>query len=150
MQVIVRNIVILLSVNRHESLQLHISVFLFMFAWIITEIIRFPWLVFKSLGGKPPALLTLVRYASPLVLYPLGGVGEGWAMYRALDAKVGGSDILFSTQLGGSELSLTLSQLITFIYFPAFIPGFLYLYANAFRQCSKQTRKVFDDIRKEA
>ena len=90
-----------------------------------------------------------MRYGSPLVLYPLGGVGEGWAMYRALDAKVGGSDVLFSSSAGGFNLSLTLSQLVTFVYFPAFVPGFLYLYANAFGQCRKQTRKVFQELGKE-
>ena len=51
LQVIVRNVVILVAVNRHEALQLHVSAFLFLLAWIVTEIVRFPWLVFKSLGG---------------------------------------------------------------------------------------------------
>ena len=98
--------------------------------------------------GKPPAFLTILRYASPVLLYPLGGVGEGWTMYRALDAKIGGSDVLFSTSVGGVDLSLTLSQLVTYVYFPAFVPGFLYLYVNAFGQCRKQFGRVVNELSK--
>eukprot|EP00945_MAST-04E_sp_MAST-4E-sp1_P000274 g274.t1 len=128
LQLVVRNIVLLLTVNRHHGVQLHLSTFLFLLAWIITECIRFPWLIFKVVG-EPPAALSNARYILPLVLYPLGGVGEGWAMYRAMGIASG--DILF--------MNVSLAQIIKYVYFPLYVPGFCFLYVKAAKSCMKMT-----------
>ena len=128
LQLVVRNIVLLLTVNRHIGLQLHLSTFLFLLAWIITECVRFPWLIFKVVG-EPPAILSSARYVLPLILYPLGGVGEGWAMYRAMG--VASQDILFGR--------VSLSQIIKYVYFPMYVPGFCFLYFKAIKSCVKMT-----------
>ena len=116
-QLIARNIVILVTVNRHLIVQQHVAVFIFILAWTLTEIVRFPWLIFKTLG-QPPAILTYIRYASPIVLYPLGGIGEFWSMYNA--QSVGEKDILFTVM----EYNFTLQNLIHYVYFPLFFPFF--------------------------
>ena len=138
MQLIARNTVILVTVNRHVEIQTHVAVFLFFLAWTLTEIIRFPWLMFKTVG-KPPYIVSYIRYACPLVLYPLGAVGEFWSMYNA--QIVGENDILFS--------SFTLKHLIHYVYFPLFVPGFLFLYSNAVRQFLKQSKLLAKDLKEK-
>ena len=134
MQLLVRNIVLLLAVNRHFELQHHLSVFLFMLAWILSEIVRFPWLTLKVLGSPPP-LLSLLRYTLPLILYPLGGIGEAWTMWRARSV-LPSTDVLF--HVGGNDLSLT--HVVHYVYMPAYIPGFVFLYWTALLRFKKEYR----------
>ncbi|KAK8138282.1 Very-long-chain (3R)-3-hydroxyacyl-CoA dehydratase [Apiospora sp. TS-2023a] len=54
-----------------------------LFAWSVTEVIRYTYLAVK-LGGYEPAAFTWVRYSSYLVLYPLGITSEMIQMWRAL------------------------------------------------------------------
>lgn len=135
-QLIARNIVILVTVNRHPSVQSSPAVFLFVLAWTLTETVRFPWLMFKTLG-TPPYILSYIRYASPVLLYPLGAVGEFWSMYNA-HATVGATDVLLSVQ----TFNLTLNHIIQYIYFPLFVPGFLYLWMNAVGNFKKQSKRL--------
>ena len=123
-QLLARNVVILLVVARHAEMQDHTSVCLFLAAWLLIEVVRFPWLCFK-ITGTPPRLLSIARYAAPLVLYPLGGAGEGWTMWRA---AASGDAITFA------GYSFTLGGFITFVYLPAYLPGFLFLYSAALKQ----------------
>ena len=132
MHLLVRSIVLLLAVNRHPALQQHVAVFLFMLAWILSELVRFPWLTFKVLGTPPP-LLSLLRYSLPLVLYPLGGVGEAWTMWRARSV-LATPDLLFT--LGG--LDVTLTHVVHFVYMPAYLPGFAFLYFSAIKRFRKE------------
>ena len=131
LQIVVRNVVILLAVNRHAVLQNHVSVFMFFFAWMVTELVRFPWLILKITAGEPPQLLTLVRYTLPLMLYPLGGAGELWTMWRAR-TLVGDGDVL-----SVAGFTVTLGSFVTYVYLPMYIPGFCLLYYQAFRKWRK-------------
>ncbi|KAK7970369.1 protein tyrosine phosphatase-like protein [Apiospora saccharicola] len=54
-----------------------------LFAWSVTEVIRYTYLAVK-LGGYEPVAFTWVRYSSYLVLYPLGITSEMIQMWRAL------------------------------------------------------------------
>ncbi|KAK8055943.1 hypothetical protein PG993_001170 [Apiospora rasikravindrae] len=54
-----------------------------LFAWSVTEVIRYTYLAVK-LGGYEPAAFTWVRYSSYLILYPLGITSEMIQMWRAL------------------------------------------------------------------
>lgn len=137
MQLLVRNIVLLLAVNRHAELQEHVAVFLFAFAWILSEVIRFPWLTCKVLGTPPP-LLSLIRYSLPLVLYPLGGIGEAWTMWRARYV-LNEPDVLI--RAGGIDVTLT--HVVHFLYMPAYLPGFAYLYFNAVKRFQKELRNFY-------
>ena len=110
-QLTVRNVVILVVTARHASLQAHPSVALFLLAWTVIECLRFPWLLCKTLG-EPPVLLSYLRYALPLVLYPMGGVGEAWTMWRAMGA-LSDADVFFT--VGG--VSVTLGLLIVSMSF---------------------------------
>eukprot|EP00040_Diaphanoeca_grandis_P026636 m.149579 g.149579 ORF g.149579 m.149579 type:complete len:251 (+) comp30667_c0_seq2:140-892(+) len=140
LQLIARNFVILVTVARSPHVQSHQSVALFVFAWVCIEIIRFQWLIFKVVGSPAPAL-SFIRYACPIVLYPIGLVGEAWSIYRA-SGESADSDILLTV----GELTLTLSHVINYVYFPLAIPGFAILYMNALKQFSKQRRVIHEEI----
>lgn len=77
LQLLARNVV-LFPVLLVPEVQQQPSVLIFTIAWTLIEVIRFPWLLSKSGNGSPPFLLNFLRYALPLVLYPLGAVGEFW------------------------------------------------------------------------
>ena len=131
-QLIARNVVILLAVARHPELQDHTSVKLFLVGWMAIEVIRFPWLCFKIVG-QPPKALTYIRYAAPLLLYPIGGAGEGWTMWRAKNS---------ADAFTFAGASFTLGSFIVYVYLPLYLPGFFYLYANAFKQFKRQSKRL--------
>ncbi|KAF3013780.1 hypothetical protein E8E14_010434 [Neopestalotiopsis sp. 37M] len=54
-----------------------------LFAWSLTEVIRYGYLALK-LAGFEPYTFTWVRYSSYLVLYPVGILSEMGMMYLAL------------------------------------------------------------------
>lgn len=54
-----------------------------LFAWSVTEVIRYSYLALK-LAGQEPYAFTWVRYSSYLVLYPVGILSEMGMMYLAL------------------------------------------------------------------
>ncbi|KAI0168443.1 tyrosine phosphatase-like protein [Pestalotiopsis sp. NC0098] len=54
-----------------------------LFAWSLTEVIRYSYLALKLAGSEPYAFLW-VRYSSYLVLYPVGILSEMGMMYLAL------------------------------------------------------------------
>ncbi|KAL5014814.1 hypothetical protein ScPMuIL_009084 [Solemya velum] len=58
-----------------ESVQDSIGVTLFLFAWTITEIIRYSFYFFTLLG-QVPDILIWCRYTFFIVLYPIGVTGE--------------------------------------------------------------------------
>ena len=55
-----------------------------LFAWSVTEVIRYSFLALKLLGFEPAAFVWL-RYSSYLILYPLGITSEMIQMWRALE-----------------------------------------------------------------
>lgn len=120
-QLLARDIV-LFVVEYTPEVQASVAVLCFSIAWVITELVRLPWLLCKTTSGVAPAWLTWLRYSCPLVLYVLGGVGEGWAMYLASS---------FNSQANIFGTHFRLSPVVTYVYLPLFIPGFLFLYYGA-------------------
>lgn len=55
-----------------------------LFAWSVTEVIRYSYLALKLVGVEPAAFVW-VRYSSYLILYPLGITSEMIQMWRALE-----------------------------------------------------------------
>lgn len=125
MQLLARNLVILLTVAPSPALHAHPSFAIFAAAWVLTEVVRFPLLLLKGVGAQPPRLLHTLRYTLFIVLYPMGGIGEVWAMLTAMQ-EGGTRDVL--------GLQLPLAAFIKYAYLPLFLPGFALLYTHMFAQ----------------
>jgi very-long-chain (3R)-3-hydroxyacyl-CoA dehydratase len=54
-----------------------------LFAWGVTEVIRYGFFVF-TLSGYSPGIILWLRYNTFLILYPLGASSEAWLVYKAL------------------------------------------------------------------
>ncbi|XP_033727517.1 very-long-chain (3R)-3-hydroxyacyl-CoA dehydratase 2-like [Pecten maximus] len=65
------------------EVQTSIGVFMFIFAWTVTEIIRYSF-YFSGLVGMIPYPLQWCRYTFFLVLYPIGVSGELLTIYASL------------------------------------------------------------------
>lgn len=61
----------------------HLSVMMFLFAWFVTESIRYTYYFFMLIGFIPYYLIW-ARYSLFIGLYPLGVVGELLCMYKSL------------------------------------------------------------------
>ncbi|KAJ8563640.1 hypothetical protein K7X08_032092 [Anisodus acutangulus] len=60
------------------------SVFITFSAWSLSEVIRYSHYALSCIG-KPPYLITYLRYTGFILLYPIGVFpGEMWLMYQAL------------------------------------------------------------------
>ena len=55
-----------------------------LFAWSVTEVIRYSYFTF-NLSGYSPSILTWLRYNTFFVLYPIGISSECWLIYRAVE-----------------------------------------------------------------
>lgn len=55
-----------------------------LFAWSVTEVVRYSYFVF-FLGGGVPSWLSWLRYNTFYVLYPLGVASETWLIYKAIE-----------------------------------------------------------------
>ena len=95
MQLLARNIVVLFIVQYTDSEKILNSpaIFIYTVAWALADAPRYLWLIIKSFNSCGPrckkrlsslfSFLTYIRYTSFILLYPLGGLGEGWTMYNA-------------------------------------------------------------------
>jgi hypothetical protein len=140
MQLLARNIVILLAIHQSHSkfVQQHFAVFICFVAWTLADFPRFMWLLQKTFGGEGPLrkILTSMRYSSFLVLYPLGGIGEAWSMYNTIG--LGQQRDLLDVGLGIQQhFFVDMDVIVKFIYFPLFIPGFIFLYKNMLHRRQK-------------
>ena len=54
-----------------------------LFAWSVTEVVRYSYFVLSLLGQVPPFLVWL-RYNLFFVLYPLGIGSEKWLVFRSV------------------------------------------------------------------
>lgn len=77
-----------------------------LFAWGVTEVIRYGFFVF-TLSGFSPRILSWLRYNLFLILYPLGAGSEAFLIYKAVPAA----------KKMRQEYAWVL-QLILFIYVP--------------------------------
>jgi hypothetical protein len=77
-----------------------------LFAWSVTEVIRYGFFVF-TLSGYSPGTISWLRYNTFLVLYPLGASSEAWLVYNSIEPA----------KKIRQEFAWVL-QLILFIYIP--------------------------------
>jgi very-long-chain (3R)-3-hydroxyacyl-CoA dehydratase len=82
-----------------------------LFAWSVTEVIRYGFFVF-TLSGYSPSIISWLRYNTFLVLYPLGASSEAWLVYKTIPAA----------KRIRQEFAWVL-QLILFIYIPGRHPS---------------------------
>lgn len=77
-----------------------------LYAWSVTEVIRYSYFTL-SLSGLLPGFLSWLRYNTFYVLYPLGISSECWLIYKAIGpAKESRQEYAW------------LLQLILFVYIP--------------------------------
>lgn len=105
-----------------------------LFAWTITEIIRYSYYA-NALIDSVLGPLQWCRYTFFIVLYPLGVAGELICLYRALPVamKTGRFSIRLPNVYNFSVDFVWLSYFIFVLY----IPGFHHLYTYMLRQRSK-------------
>jgi len=123
------------------SSQSSIGFSLLLFAWTITEIIRYSMYAI-SLIGTPPYFLTWLRYTFFIIAYPVGVSGELFCSYSALlEAQENG---IFTVGLP-NRLNATFSfPLVILAIMLAYIPLFPPMYMHMF----SQRRKVLN-VQKE-
>lgn len=88
------------------------------FAWSVTEMIRYSFYAAKLYGGVPPGLLWL-RYLAFIVLYPLGLASEPMVVYHTLGHVT-----------GAYHWFLRFGLLL-------YVPGFVFLYGYMWQQRRK-------------
>merc|ERR1712142_747292 len=111
--------------------QLSVGFPLLLFAWTITEIIRYSMYA-VSLVGNPPYLLTWLRYTFFIVAYPCGVTGEllcsYWGLWEARDKDVASIHLPNSLNVTFSFPLVILT--IMLLYIPLFPPMYLHLFAQ--------------------
>ncbi|XP_060068147.1 very-long-chain (3R)-3-hydroxyacyl-CoA dehydratase 2-like [Ylistrum balloti] len=113
------------------QVQTTVGVFMFIFAWTITEIVRYSF-YFSGLVGMIPYALQWCRYTFFLVLYPFGVTGELLTIYASLPyVKERG---LYSVALPNSfNMSFSYYYFLIctmFVYIPIFPQLFMHMIAQ--------------------
>jgi len=111
--------------------QLSLGFPLLLFAWTITEIIRYSMYA-VSLVGNPPFFLTWLRYTFFIIAYPVGVSGELICMYTAL-LQAMQQDILSVHLPNVLNITFSFPLLILGImlaYIPLFPPMYLYMFGQ--------------------
>jgi len=111
--------------------QLSLGFPLLLFAWTITEIIRYSMYA-VSLVGNPPFFLTWLRYTFFIIAYPVGVSGELVCMYTAL-LQAMQQDILSVHLPNSLNITFSFPLLILGImlaYIPLFPPMYLYMFGQ--------------------
>ncbi|XP_075264035.1 very-long-chain (3R)-3-hydroxyacyl-CoA dehydratase hpo-8-like [Convolutriloba macropyga] len=81
-QVFSRNYIVWLIVEQVPSAKSSPGIPLLLFAWSITEVVRYSFYALQVMG-KGVYLITWLRYTMFIVLYPMGVLGEMWTVYSA-------------------------------------------------------------------
>ena len=150
MQLLARNIVVLFIVQYTDSEKILNSpaIFIYTVAWALADAPRYLWLIIKSFNSCGPrckkrlsslfSFLTYIRYTSFILLYPLGGLGEGWTMYNAHGLNIKRVvELPFpipSIGITSDRFELDVDFIVKYVYFPLYIPGFLFLYFHMMKQ----------------
>lgn len=128
------------------KVQINLGCALALFAWTITEMIRYSYYSFTLLGYLP-SVLNYLRYTLFIVLYPIGVTGELLCIYRALP-------IVWETDLFSLHLPNKWNFSFEYYFvlvgtFPLYVLLFPQLYFHMFKQRGKalaqaprQTKKV--------
>jgi len=118
------------------KVQTSIGVPIFVFAWSLTEVVRYSYYFFTLLGeNSVPFFLQWCRYSLFLILYPLGVVGELITLYAALPhVKKSG---IYSLRLP-NQLNFAFDYYYALIVFMVlYIPFFPQLYCYMVNQRKK-------------
>merc|ERR1712226_1554351 len=116
------------------KVQINLGCALLLFAWTITEMIRYSYYSFTLLGYLP-SVLNYLRYTLFIVLYPIGVTGELLCIYRALPI-VKETD-LFSLHLPNKWNFSFEYYYVLFGTFPLYVVLFPQLYFHMFKQRGK-------------
>ena len=108
----------------HEAVS-HTVVKLILLAWSITEVARYPMVLFPRL-----AALRTVRYSVPLITFPLGAGTEAFAAYS----------VLFATPHALLQCALGLIVLVNFFGVIAWYPSMVAKVQRSLRPASEQGR----------
>jgi len=127
------------------KVQINLGCALLLFAWTITEMIRYSYYSFTLLGYLP-SVLNYLRYTLFIVLYPIGVTGELLCIYRALP-------IVKETDLFSLHLPNKWNFSFEYYYvllgtFPLYVLLFPQLYFHMFKQRSKALGKAPSHTRK--
>jgi len=133
-QVFSRLIVLWGVIHPIVKVQINLGCALALFAWTITEMIRYSYYSFLLLGHLP-RVLNYLRYTLFIVLYPIGVTGELLCIYRALPI-VWETD-LFSLHLPNKWNFSFEYYFILIGTFPLYVLLFPQLYFHMFKQRGK-------------
>ncbi|KAL4709195.1 hypothetical protein ACJJTC_008123 [Scirpophaga incertulas] len=104
------------------------------FAWSVTEIIRYAYYGFNLIHLIPPPL-TFLRYSTFLVLYPLGITGELLCMYHSLEEVA--EKRLFTASMPNEWNYIFNYQYFMIAYMLLYIPLFPVLFGHMLSQRKK-------------
>ncbi|RKP06798.1 tyrosine phosphatase-like protein [Thamnocephalis sphaerospora] len=87
-QCIMRLLVVTVVTNglAEKSIQHHWSFAIMVFAWTISETLRYGYYLLNATPAGPPISVIWCRYSFFIVLYPIGAFGEAMQIYTGLDA----------------------------------------------------------------
>ncbi|XP_074656725.1 very-long-chain (3R)-3-hydroxyacyl-CoA dehydratase 2-like isoform X2 [Tubulanus polymorphus] len=121
-------------VHSVKQSQESVGVALFVFAWTVTEMIRYSFYVF-GLIGRVPYLLQWCRYTFFIVLYPIGVTGELLTIYSSLSHVK--RTALYSIDLPNqANVSFSYYYYLLFIMI-SYLPVFPQLYGHMLKQRKK-------------
>ncbi|KAH9512622.1 Very-long-chain (3R)-3-hydroxyacyl-CoA dehydratase 2 [Bulinus truncatus] len=127
--------------------QLGLPVALWLFAWTITEIVRYSFYFFSLLPGPVPQFLVWCRYTFFIILYPIGVTGELMTIFAALP-------LVRDTKMYSFDLPNKWNFAFNYYYYLCFIvisyvPVFPQLYLHMFGQRKKVLTGAFDRQRQK-
>ncbi|KAI8776810.1 very-long-chain (3R)-3-hydroxyacyl-CoA dehydratase 2 [Biomphalaria glabrata] len=130
------------------STQNGLPVALWLFAWTITEIIRYTFYFFSLLPGPVPSFLVWCRYTFFIILYPIGVTGELMSIFAAIP-------VVRDSKMYSFELPNKWNFAFNYYYYLCFIvisyvPVFPQLYIHMFNQRNKVLAGAFDRHRQKA
>jgi len=125
------------------QIQNTVAVPMFLFAWSVTEIIRYSYYTYGLLGASP-AVLVWCRYTLFIILYPIGVTGELLTIYWALPAmRESGRYSLpmpNSLNFGFDYASFCILTMISYI--PVFPQLYLHMFAQRKKIIGGATKKT--------
>ena len=105
-----------------------------MFAWGVTEVIRYSFYFFKLLGSVP-YVITWMRYTFFIVLYPLGVASELFLTYSGFPTLVSTGALSYPMP-NPYNISIHFPSIVI-MFFLGYVPGFPMLYMYMVNQRKK-------------
>lgn len=120
-----------LPVFSADGVEYGIGVPSLMFAWGVTEVIRYSFYFFKLLGRVPYAI-TWMRYTFFIVLYPIGVASELFCAYSGFDHIVKTGALSYPMP---NEYNIAIHfPSVMIMFFAGYVPGFPMLYTYMLNQ----------------